>query len=189
MPPGARLYDDGKIRIDESKVESDSLIPADQRTAKLLTEIGNKISNFIKLTYDCPSKHENGFMPILDLQVQVQENNQISYKFYSKPMSNPFVILANSALPEQMKRNSFVQEAIRHLRNTKREIPWKQKAEILSEFVNKMKISGYSECFHLETIQAAVRGYDGNVKHQTMEPNHFTGLEILKLSKDGKRRL
>ena len=125
-------------------------------------------------------------MPILDLQVQVQENNQISYKFYSKPMSNPFVILANSALPEQMKRNSFVQEAIRRLRNTKREIPWKQKAEILSEFVNKMKISGYSECFPLETIQAAVRG---NVKHQTMEPNHFTGLEILKLSKDGKRRL
>ena len=111
FPPGARLFEDGKIRIDASKIESDSLIPADKRTAKLLTEIGNTVSNFIKLTADYPSNHGNGFMPLLDIQVRVV-NNQVEYKFYSKPMSNPYVILANSALPEQMKRNSLVQEAI-----------------------------------------------------------------------------
>ena len=135
------------------------LIPADERTAKLLTEIGNSISNFIKLTADYPSKHENGFMPLLDIQVRVVDN-QVDYKFYSKPMSNPYVILANSALPEQMKRNSLVQEAIRRLRNTKRDTEWETKAAILSEFVYKMKISGYSEKFRLEIIQAAVRGYE-----------------------------
>ena len=146
FPAGARLFEDGKVRIDPNQIESDMLIPADERTAKLLTEIGNSISNFIKLTADYPSKHENGFMPLLDIQVRVVDN-QVDYKFYSKPMSNPYVILANSALPEQMKRNSLVQEAIRRLRNTKRDTEWETKAAILSEFVYKMKISGYSEKF------------------------------------------
>ena len=48
---------------------------------------------------------------------------------------------------------------IRRLRNTKRDLPWDVKSEILSEFSHKMKLSGYREKFRLEVIQAAVRGY------------------------------
>ena len=98
-------------------------------------------------------------MPLLDIQVKM-DNNKVIYKFYSKPMSTPYVILNNSAMPTKIKRNCLVQEAIRRLRNTKRELPWSLKAEILSEFSNKMMISGYSEQFRLEIIQSAVRGYE-----------------------------
>ena len=69
-------------------------------------------------------------------------------------------MLEKSAMPLKVKRNSLVQEGIRRLRNTKRELPWNVKADILSEFCHKMKISGYSERFRLEVIQSAVRGYD-----------------------------
>ena len=98
-------------------------------------------------------------MPLLDIQVKV-ENNQVIYKFYSKPMANPFVILSKSAMSDKIKRNTLVQEAIRRLRNTSRTLPWDLKAKILSEFSNKMMISGYSEQFRLEVIQSAVRGYE-----------------------------
>ena len=69
-------------------------------------------------------------------------------------------ILSKSAISDKIKRNTLVQEAIRRLRNTSRDLPWELKAKILSEFSNKMMISGYSEQFRLEVIQSAVRGFE-----------------------------
>ena len=153
------MCEDGKIRVIENEIENDRDIPGDERTSKLFGELGNSISSFIKLTTDYPSKHENGFMPLLDIQVKV-ENNQVKYKFYSKPMSSQYVILSKSAMSDKIKRNTLVQEAIRRLRNTSRDLPWELKAKILSEFSNKMMISGYSEQFRLEVIQSPVRGFE-----------------------------
>ena len=75
-------------------------------------------------------------------------------------MSSPYVILSKSAMSDKIKRNTLVQEAIRRLRNTSRDLPWDLKAKILSEFSNKMRISGYSAQFRLEVIQSAVRDYE-----------------------------
>ena len=97
-------------------------------------------------------------MPILDLQAKVQ-NNKFMYKFFKKEVSNPRVILASSAMPMKVKRNALVQEGIRRLKNTSRNIPWSEKAEILTEFSNAMRISGYSEQFRLEIFKSAVTGY------------------------------
>ena len=69
-------------------------------------------------------------------------------------------MLERSALPAKMKRNSLVQEGIRRLRNTKRELDWSVKSEILSEFSFSLYMSGYSENFRLETIQSEVIGYE-----------------------------
>ena len=85
-------------------------------------------------------------MPRLDLQVQTV-NNKIIHKFYKKPVSNPFLMLENSAMPMKVKRNSLAQEGIRQLRNTSRDLPWSTKAEILSEFSHKLMISGCNEKF------------------------------------------
>ena len=60
----------------------------------------------------------------------------------------------------KIKRNTLVQEGIRRLRNTSRELPWAIKAEILSEFSHKLMLSGYHAKFRLEVIQSAVRGYE-----------------------------
>ena len=72
-------------------------------------------------------------MPILDLQIKT-ENNQIIYKFYKKEVSNNLVILNRSAMPKKVKRITCMQEVIRRLRNTKRELNWAIKREILTEF-------------------------------------------------------
>ena len=79
---------DGKIRIHEDEVENDRDVPSDARTAKLFGEIGNSVSNFLKLTTDYPSKHPSGFMPLLDIQVKI-EQKQVVYKFYNKPRFGP----------------------------------------------------------------------------------------------------
>ena len=72
-------------------------------------------------------------------------------------------MLKSSAMPEKVKRSTLTEEGIRRLRNTKRELPWIEKAEILSEFSHKMMLSGYSQKFRLETVKSAVAGYNKQV--------------------------
>ena len=132
LPPDNRLVGD-EVKIVENQIDTDKDIPGDVRTAKVLVEIGNNISSFINLTTDTPSQNESGWMPLLDLQVQVRDDNQIFYKFYKKKVSNPLLMLQSSAMPEKVKRATLTEEGIRRLRNTKRELPWEEKAEILSE--------------------------------------------------------
>ena len=145
--------------IDENQNESDREIPADIRTSRILVEIGNGVCEFIKLTVDSPSMNESGWMPLLDLQCMVK-NNQILYKFFKKSMSSKYVMVQNSAMPMKIKRNALVQEVIRRLRNTSRSLSWSVKAEILSEFSMSMKMSGWSEKFRFETIQSGVLGFE-----------------------------
>ena len=46
----------------------------------------------------------------------------MEHKFYKKEVSNPLPMLASSAMPMKIKRNSLAQEGIRRLRNTSRSL-------------------------------------------------------------------
>ena len=95
----------------------------------------------------------------LDIQTNIQDG-KVNYIFYKKLMANPLLLRADSAMPLKMKRTALIQEALRRLLRTRRELPWELKAEILSEFSHKMICSGYWERFRYEVIEAAVRLYE-----------------------------
>ena len=158
LPPGSR-FKDGLVTIVEECIDEDKNIPGDQRTAKILTEIANTVSPFIKVTFDCPSLHSDGIMPLLDLGVSVK-NNKVDFQFYRKEMASQFLIMKRSAMPLSIKRASLIQEGVRILRNCERSTPWSTKAMFLSEFSNRMRISGYHDSFRLDIIQAAVEIYE-----------------------------
>ena len=85
----------------------------------------------------------------------------MEYKFYKKPVTTPYLILSRSALPTKIKWASLVQEGVRRLVNTRRQLDWDTiKTDILSEFSWAMKISGYSEKFRLDVIKAAIVTYE-----------------------------
>ena len=63
-------------------------------------------------------------------------------------------------MPNKIKQNSLAQEVIRRLRNTRRSLPWSEKAAILSQFSHSLMSSGYSEKFRLKIIQAGVTGFE-----------------------------
>ena len=109
---------------------------------------------------DYPSRHESGWMPLLNLQVRDKEDNSIDYKWYGKKVSNPLLMMSTSALSEKVKKNSLVQMALTRLSNTRRTLPWKVSADILTEFSLRMKWSGYSDNFRAEVIYAAVTGFE-----------------------------
>ena len=83
--------------------------------------------------------------------------NWQSAELFGNRVSNPFLVLKNSALSGKVKRDSLVQQAVTRLCNTRRTLPWKVSANILTEFSLKMKWSGCNSICQGEVIRAAVQ--------------------------------
>ena len=64
-----------------------------------------------------------------------------------------------------------MQELIRRLRNTRKEINYTRKQEILSEYMHMLKNSGYSVRFRKEIMLSGMHGYN---KILEADRNRFT---------------
>ena len=163
LPTNSRL-EKGKVVIDHSgNCGNDE--PPDKRTAEIIKEIANGICNFIEVEIDYPSAHNYKYMPILDIEVKM-ENNKVMYRYYRKKIANSMVVHFNSAMPRNMKRTTLSNEVLRILRNTSREAPVEVKTFLLSEFAGRMKDSGYPEKFRKEVIKSGWEGYEKQVSRQ-----------------------
>jgi len=181
LPPGTRWQAGpwasrlGKMVVVEEEVEEDKLVPADMRTMVELRKMADSIHPMIQLEEDYPSQHPDQKIPILDLKVWVKEEQEqegrerkveLFYEYYRKPMSNWLLIPANSALSAATKRTALTQYGLRILRNTKPEVGWRQRADMPSVFMERMRDSGYGERFRMETIQSILKGWDRMVEEQ-----------------------
>ena len=86
LPVGTR-FADGGLFADEEAIECDMLTPGDKRTMEVVKSVGNSIHWSIQLEIDCPSNHEDGKMPSLDLKLCVRDvdgTKKIVHEFYAK---------------------------------------------------------------------------------------------------------
>ena len=155
-------WDPNSKRVIQVMPPSEDLTLPDQRTASVCCEIANSVTGMLQWTPDWPSANQGGLLPVLDLTVWCEETAQgtvTMYKFYSKPMTNPVTIPANSALPNGIKFSTYRQEVYRVLRNTSVSLPWSEKAELLSYMSWRMKISGYPTGFRLQALRGGLMGH------------------------------
>ena len=117
-------------------------MPHDERTLAELVKIGNTIDPDIQLEYEVPSMHEGGKMPILDLQVWV-EDNTLRHMFYKKDIATRYLIHERTALSMKTKREALLQEGLRRIRNTDKLVEQEAMKNILGNFFNDMRLSGY----------------------------------------------
>ena len=128
----------------------------------IIQQVANQINPMIQLTVDTPCNHVDGALPVLDVKVNVNvnEDNRIDFEFYEKPMKNSRVIMANSALSISQKRTILTQEGLRRLRNTKVELGPEVQQKHLNKFMLKMRNSGYSEKFRKEILNSILNAFD-----------------------------
>ena len=117
LPLGARLVD-GKFMVVDEMVEADNLVKSDKRTAELAMELANTLCPYLQMEVDYPSKNPSGWMPMLNLEVQMAEDKSVNYKWYRKSMATEYSILNRSAMPAATKRVTLVQVGVTMLRNT-----------------------------------------------------------------------
>ena len=157
-PPGARLIN-GKVVIIQEHIISDKLIPHDRRTFDLVQQIANSIWDHIQFTIEVPSESKNGLIPVLDMQVGINQIGQVTRQFYVKPMNTPYTILARSAHSWQIKRSTLTQEGVRRLLCTSTNTPVHIRNKILEDWDLKMNRSGYTQSFRNNVISSSVQIY------------------------------
>ena len=162
LPLGTRLVD-GRFVVKEESIEGDRLVKGDKRTAELAKDLANTICPFLQMTVDYPSKSPSGWMPILDLQVQMAADNSVNFKWFKKSMATDCAILNRSAMPAATKRVTYVQKGVTMLRNTRRELHEELRVPLMEELAEMMMVSGYPEDFRRGVIESAVACYERQV--------------------------
>ena len=102
LDPGVRFVE-GKLTFSQDCVEEESELPGDVNTFSELVKIADSIYKCVQFTSECPSSHEEGKVPVLDLQLFVGEEGTRLHEFYEKPVTCPFVIPEKSAHSKRRK--------------------------------------------------------------------------------------
>ena len=167
-PPGAR-YDriTEKLVVDASLVEPDNEMCDDERTAKIMTDIANSVVPGIVMEFDVPSRNTNKKMPILDMEVWMDEDGNIMFQHYEKPTSSKTVMHAMSAQSITCRNSVHTQEILRRLLNSSPMLDWKTcVAPVLSKYMARMMHCGYPEKYRRDTLTRALRIYDKMVEDE-----------------------
>ena len=156
--------------VDETLVDDDELLPEDMRTMIEVRKMADSICPMIQFEEDYASKNDDQLLKILEFKVCVKQEEEttpkIFYYHYYKPVSNWQLMHADSAMLASVKRTTLTQEGLRILRNTKLEVPWSEKAEMLSDFSARLRFSGYSERYRQQVMESVLAGWDKMVKEQ-----------------------
>ena len=131
-------------------------------TAKVLTDIANDVLPGIIMEYDVPSRNEDSKMPILDMKVWVDTcEGLIMFQHYEKPMASVNIMHAESAISVTCQHSVHTQEIMRRLLNSSPLLDWKTNvAPVISEYMLRMRNSGYPEKYRVDTLNRALRIYD-----------------------------
>ena len=131
---------------------------------EVFKQIADSVDEDIEVEVDFPSKNEDKMMPILDMKMKMNNENQVVYKFYRKPQSNSRVMMARSALSDKQKRSTMSSEAMRRLMCCSPNLDDRERDKVMEDFALLMKRSGYKERFRHEVISDALRGHAKRVK-------------------------
>ena len=126
---------------------------------EIIGKVANDIDPMIKMTIDFPSNYADKKVPMLDIKVW-KEEQIIYYQFYEKPTKNRFVISKDSAMPISKKIDTLSNEVFRRLHNTKHELEWQVKVEILEKYMAELMASGYTERDRHEILKSGIKRYE-----------------------------
>jgi hypothetical protein len=157
-----------KLEVTEEAAERDRDLEKDFRTFSIIQNVANDIWPEIKWTVDVPSNYAHKRMPMLDLQVGM-EDGEVVYEFFEKKMNTPYCIPARSAHSWSTKRSTLVQEGVRRMLNTSRNSSLMVRKDVMERWDLKMRYSGYTYRFREAVIAAALGIYKDKIKEDSKE--------------------
>merc|ERR1712218_632469 len=114
----------------------------------------------------------------------------VKYKFYRKPQSNKYTMMARSALSNRTKRSTLTDMAMTRLLCCSPNLERREVVEVMEDFAKMMKRSGYSEKFRHEIIGDAVKGHEKKIQQERTEEDQLIAQENIRKEKEerGRRR-
>ena len=169
--PKNRTYNGTNLIEVEGEQDKDTEL--DKHTMEIIQKVANEIHPSIEMEIDFPSQHPDKKLPILDIKVWIKEdetgNRMIEYEYYMKPVASLFVIHQKSATPNDIKRTTLTQEALRIMLNCSKRLPKETRNEHLNKFMKRMQISGYDKGFRYEILCSAMKAYEQIRRNDEMD--------------------
>ena len=164
VAPNAGLdYIDGRVVVNEERRS----ISEDENGMTLLKKVGDSIHKSIQLEADYPSRHEDHKLPLLDIKMWVEEQQDdentervVLHEYYAKDVSSKVVVHAESAMPGTTKRTVLTQEALRVMLRCSPLLPWETTVEHINMFMRRMQYSGYTQQYRAQIANAALKAYE-----------------------------
>ena len=173
-------WEDDQLKYDVHHPSKD--LPTDQRTMEILVAIANTIDKNLSFTVDFPSKHSSGRVPILDVEVWV-ENHNVRHSFYKKKMASHKTIMDRSAVPAQTKRNALFQEGIRRVTAMDSRITTEERTSILATFMDSLRASGYSQQYRAQILSGVLE----RAKQMRLEGLKYRNRQEIERAKAGRK--
>ena len=130
-----------------------------EKTTEILKDIMNGICGWLVLTMETELMFD-GTLPTLDLQIWVNKENKIVYKYYEKPTTPITVLHARSAIPEATRRATLNQEMIRRMTNTSELVGEEVRLEIVDDYAQKLINSEYGLDHARSFVIGGLKGYE-----------------------------
>ena len=116
---------------------------------------------WLEFTADDPTKHLDSKVPMLDIAVWIHPADSMGTKgfdtvgwtFYQKPSASKRVLLASSAYNWRSKLVTINMEVFRRMKNMTRQTTPAARVEVLCDYVNMLRCSGYVE----RTVEGMIR--------------------------------
>ena len=112
-------------------------------------------------------------LPTLDFECWV-EGGVIKHSYFQKPMKTPYLIMARSAMAYQSKMQILANELTRRLSNIQEgTINIQEILNIIEQFTQEMKNSGYNILQAREAVLSGIRGWKGKQRKRKRAGQEF----------------
>ena len=142
LRPGWRWHGGG-LRYKESWRLEDKEITRIEITRRVIEGSRQEILPSPRFTTEI-GEGEGLWLPTLDIQIRVEENNVISFRFYEKPTMTNVMVQRRSALEENSRNQILANELVRRLGNTDTRQSSALMGEVVDQFSKKILTSGYN---------------------------------------------
>ena len=143
-----------------------------RRTCEEIMKTLNSTVKFITFTTECEEDFSEKFLPTLDFQTRVQQNGEILFKFFKKPMANNITIQFGTALPKNTVFSSLRQELVRRMLNCDKKLDWDERLSVIEEFIQLLINSGHSYPFIKAVTLQALTKYKNMLQRDMLDENH-----------------
>ena len=132
----------------------------EKEVAAKITQIADSVfTGVLVFESDLGLNHENGKLPILDLECWVNEAGLVMFSFYKKKVNNDAILGPKSGFAPTVLRNILLQEYLRRMMNCSKELDDSIRFNHLSRINLDMMNAGHSESFRANITNRAIEIY------------------------------
>ena len=154
----------GRVIFCERWALEDEHLSGLEVTKRIIEGTMQGIEDFLVFTMETGDEFPEGWLPTLDTNIKVSEENVIQYKFFEKPMSANTVLHMRTAMAEDSKVRSLTNDLVRRLLTTSESLPDKLRWKIIDDFAQKLLNSGYKLEQTRRIIVAGLKGYEKKLR-------------------------